>query len=83
MTILSKAIYRFSVITIKIPTAVFKEIKKNNNPKMYMKACFESPLAEEFKSKLEINEGSLKIFENNVTMRLISTINCKKRYSVK
>ena len=50
---------------------------------MYMETCFESPLAEEFKSKLEINEGSLKIFENNVAMRLISTINCKKRYSVK
>ena len=56
---------------------------KNNNPKMYMETCFESPLAEEFKSKLEINEGSLKTFENSVVMRLISTIKCKKRYSVK
>ena len=50
---------------------------------MYMETGFESPLAEEFKSKLEINEGSLKTFENSVVMRLISTIKRKKRYSVK
>lgn len=65
MTVLPKAIYRFNVITIKIPMAVFKEIK-NTHPKMYMETCFESPLAVEFKSKLEINEGSLKTFENSV-----------------
>ena len=50
---------------------------------MYMETGFESPLAEEFKSNLEINEGSLKTFKNSVVMRLISTIKCKKRYSVK
>lgn len=42
-----------------------------------MEICFESPLAEELKSKLEINEESLKTFEYKgceVKIRLINTI---------
>ena len=44
---------------------------------MCMEICFESPLAEELKSKLEINEESLKTFEYKgceVKIRLINTI---------
>ena len=53
MTILSKAIYRFNAICIKLPMAVFTELEKKN-----LKICMETQKTLNSQSSLEGKNGA-------------------------